>query len=153
MNHIYACLCWWYIIIDSDIQFITSLINHMNSYFDIENIGSLCSFLIISITKSCFGCFLSQIQYATNLLKRAGMKTCHPCNTTSFVPHFPFSPNTTSFYNPKIYYCLVGCLQWLTFRRLDISNVVNLACQAMHASTIASFYLLINSFWDMSKGL
>ena len=45
------------------------------------DLGELHHFLGISVTRSASGLFLSQRQYAGDLLQRAGMSECHPTAT------------------------------------------------------------------------
>jgi hypothetical protein len=47
------------------------------SEFTMTDLGELHHFLGISITRSTDGLFLSQRQYAVDLLQRAGMAECH----------------------------------------------------------------------------
>ncbi|WVZ62807.1 hypothetical protein U9M48_012509 [Paspalum notatum var. saurae] len=51
------------------------------SEFAVTNLGTLHHFLGISVTRSSDGLFLSQRQYALDLLQRAGMAECHSTAT------------------------------------------------------------------------
>ncbi|XP_071727497.1 uncharacterized mitochondrial protein AtMg00810-like [Rutidosis leptorrhynchoides] len=77
------------------------------------DLGPLNYFLGISATRSTTGLFLYQKQYATEILERADMATCHPC-----------------------------ALQYLTFTRPDISYVVQQICLFMHDPREQHFHAL-----------
>ncbi|XP_071739314.1 uncharacterized mitochondrial protein AtMg00810-like [Rutidosis leptorrhynchoides] len=58
-------------------RIITSLLKE----FAMTDLGPLNYFLSISATRTASGLFLSQKQYATEIIERADMTTCHPCRT------------------------------------------------------------------------
>ena len=53
----------------------------LHSEFAMTDLGELHHFLGISVTRSSDGLFLSQRQYALDLLQRAGMAECHSTST------------------------------------------------------------------------
>ena len=53
----------------------------LHSEFAMTDLGDLHHFLGISVTRSLEGLFLSQRQYAVDLLQRVGMAECHPTAT------------------------------------------------------------------------
>ena len=53
-----------------------------------------------------------------------------------------FSFRCCSFFQSKLYRCLVGALQYLTITRPDLSLAVNYACQKMQAPTVGHFAAL-----------
>ena len=53
----------------------------LHSEFAMTDLGDLHHFLGISVTRSSDGLFLSQRQYAVDLLQRAGMAECHSTST------------------------------------------------------------------------
>ena len=53
----------------------------LHSEFAMTDLGDLHHFLGISVTRSTDGHFLSQRQYAVDLLQRAGMAECHSTAT------------------------------------------------------------------------
>ena len=63
----------------------TTLLQHimgrLHSKFAMTDLGALHHFLGISVTRSSQGLFLSQRQYALDLLQRAGMAECHSTAT------------------------------------------------------------------------
>ncbi|XP_071713507.1 uncharacterized mitochondrial protein AtMg00810-like [Rutidosis leptorrhynchoides] len=99
--------------------------------FAMTDLGPLNYFLGISATRTALGLFLSQKQYAADILERANISTCHPCRT----PVEPGAKLTT--HGPPVadltLYCsLAGALQYLTFTCPDISYVVQQVCLFMH---------------------
>jgi hypothetical protein len=58
-----------------------SIIGRLHTEFAMTDLGDLHDFLGISVTRSSDGLFLSQWQYASDLLQRAGMSECHSTTT------------------------------------------------------------------------
>ncbi|XP_071693039.1 uncharacterized mitochondrial protein AtMg00810-like [Rutidosis leptorrhynchoides] len=111
----------------TEIQIITSL--HME--FAKTDLGLLNYFLRISATSTSTGMFISQAKYALEILERAKMANCHPCQT----PADPCSKLTSDcppILDPTLYHCLAGALQYLTFTRPDLSYAVQQICLFMH---------------------
>lgn len=83
------------------------------------------------------GLFVSQYKYATNLLHKASPDECHtyitPCQFG--VKLFTDSGTPLSSADTSLFQSLVGCLQYLTFTKLDIAYVVNYVCQFLHCPT------------------
>ncbi|XP_071727673.1 uncharacterized mitochondrial protein AtMg00810-like [Rutidosis leptorrhynchoides] len=95
------------------------------------DLGSLDYFIGISASRTATGMFLSQKQYAIEILERAGMTSCQPCRT----PVEPGAKHTVhgpSVQDPTLYRSLAGALQYLTFTRPDISYAVQQVCLFMH---------------------
>ncbi|CAH9104714.1 unnamed protein product [Cuscuta epithymum] len=53
----------------------------LGSEFAMKDLGPLSYFLGIGVTSTPHGMFLSQTQYATQILERAGMSNCSSCHT------------------------------------------------------------------------
>nr|ABA94365.1 retrotransposon protein, putative, unclassified [Oryza sativa Japonica Group] len=118
----------------------TSLLQHitarLHSEFAMTDLGDLHFFLGISVTRSADGLFLSQRQYAVDLLRRAGMSECHPTATPvdarcklSAIDGAPVS-------DPTEYRSLAGALQYLTLTRPEIAYAVQQAgCPDSRRST------------------
>ncbi|KAJ9544043.1 hypothetical protein OSB04_023750 [Centaurea solstitialis] len=70
--------------------------------------------LSISAIRSFTGLFLSQQQYATELLERANMTTCNPCRTLAEPVH-KLDASGPPVSDPTLYRSLAGALQYLTF--------------------------------------
>ncbi|XP_019084340.1 PREDICTED: uncharacterized protein LOC109125969 [Camelina sativa] len=94
--------------------------------------GKLHYFLGIAITRNASGLFLSQRNYAADILHRANMTNCSSCTTPADsrtkldAAEEPFVPD------PTLYRSLAGALQYLTFTRPDISFAVQQICLFMH---------------------
>nr|GEW35840.1 ribonuclease H-like domain-containing protein [Tanacetum cinerariifolium] len=97
-------------------QVITSLHNE----FDMTSLGALNCFLGISATRHSTGLFLSQKQYAIELLAHAHMTNCNP-SRTSVDTDSKLGPEGVLVQDPILYRSLAGGIQYLTFTRPDIS--------------------------------
>ena len=96
------------------------------------NLDALHHFLGISVTRSADGLFLSQRQYAVELLQRAGMAECHS-TTTPVDTHAKLSATAGApVANPSTYRSLAGALQYLTLTRPDLAYAVQQVCLFMH---------------------
>jgi hypothetical protein len=104
------------------------------SEFAMADLGDLHHFLDISVTRSSNGLFLSQRQYAVDLLQRAGMAECHsmatPVDTQAKLSASDGAPLSTS--DSSDYMSLVGALQYLTLTRPDLAYAVQQVCLFMH---------------------
>nr|GEX56392.1 ribonuclease H-like domain-containing protein [Tanacetum cinerariifolium] len=108
-------------------QVITSLHNE----FDMTDHGAVNYFLGISATRHPTGLFLSQKQYAIELLARAHMTNCNPSRTLVDTDS-KLSPEGVPVQDLTLYRSLAGGLQYLTFTRPDISYAVQQICLYMH---------------------
>jgi histone deacetylase 1/2 len=71
-----------YIIITaSSMPLLQRLLDRLHSEFAMTNLGDLHYFLGIAVTRSSDGLFLSQRQYAADILQRVGMSECHSSAT------------------------------------------------------------------------
>jgi histone deacetylase 1/2 len=57
------------------------VINDINAEFALKDMGPIHYFLGIQVQRQADGFFLQQQQYALDLLERAGMADCRPCDT------------------------------------------------------------------------
>jgi hypothetical protein len=69
------------IVATSSSAFLQRVLDHLHSESSMTGLGDLHYFLGIAVTRSSTGLFLSQRQYAADLLQRAGMAECHPSPT------------------------------------------------------------------------
>jgi transposase InsO family protein len=111
------------------------IMTRLSSEFAMTDLGDLHHFLGIAVTRSSDGLFLSQRQYAVELLQRAGMAECHPTPTPvdthaklSATDGVPLSAKDASEYRS-----LAGALQYLTLTRPDLAYAVQQVCLFMHA--------------------
>ncbi|XP_062208781.1 uncharacterized mitochondrial protein AtMg00810-like [Phragmites australis] len=96
--------------------------------FAMKDLGALHHFLGISVHRCTSGLFLSQRQYALDILERAGLTDCKPCAT-----HVDTQPKMSGTFESPVsdltHYCsLAGALQYLTFTCPDISYTVQQVC-------------------------
>jgi hypothetical protein len=111
------------------------IMTRLSSEFAMTDLGALHHFLGIAVTRSSDGLFLSQRQYAVELLQRAGMAECHP-TSTPVDTHAKLSATDGDLLSDKDaseYRSLAGALQYLTLTRPDLAYVVQQVCLFMHA--------------------
>lgn len=99
------------------------------------DLGSLSHFLGVFVTRSSSSLFLSQRQYALDIIQRAGMSECHIIRTP-IDSGAKLSVNTGDLLDAAdatTYRSLTGALQYLTITRPDLSYSVQQACLFMHA--------------------
>ncbi|XP_021989264.1 uncharacterized mitochondrial protein AtMg00810-like [Helianthus annuus] len=92
----------------------------------------LYHFLGIQVSQQSHGIFLSQAQYAKDIIARASMSACKPCTTPVDLSSKLSDTDGPLFSDPTLYRSLVGALQYLTFTRPDISYAVQQVCLFMH---------------------
>jgi hypothetical protein len=114
----------------------TALLNHfiaqLRSEFAMSNLGPLQHFLGVSVHQNNVGLFLSQDQYATDILTHANILHCNPCLTPIDTKTKPFATDGAPLANPMEYCSLAGALQYLMLTKPDISYVIQQACLFMH---------------------
>ena len=99
--------------------------------FDIKDLGELCFFLGIEIVRTKEGIWLSQRQYALDMLSKYGMADCKPIS-------MPLDQNLKLradegqvLENVTMYWKIVGSLIYLTISRPDLSYTAGLASHFM----------------------
>ena len=124
------------IITGSQSGLVQEMIDKLGDVFDMKDMGLLTYFLGLQITYKDNGdLFISQSKYVKDLLHKASMDSCKPCNTPC-KPHTQlFKDEGTLLPDPTLFRSLVGALQYLTFTRPDIAFAVNYACQFMSTPT------------------
>lgn len=114
----------------------SSLLQHitakMKQEFPMTDMGRLSYFLGIKVDYNKSGIFLSQKQYALEIIERAGMMNCKPISTPSDVNSKLSAEVGDRIDNPKQYRSLAGALQYLTITRPDIAYAVQQVCLFMH---------------------
>ncbi|XP_066316583.1 uncharacterized mitochondrial protein AtMg00810-like [Miscanthus floridulus] len=111
------------------LQHVTS---RLHSEFAMTDLSDLHHFLGISVTRDSNGLFLSQRQYAADLLQRAGMAECHPTATPMDARTKLSASEGAPVANPSEYRSLAGALQYLTLTRPDLAYAVQQVCLFMH---------------------
>ena len=99
--------------------------------FSLKDLGTLHYFLGVAVTRSSDGMFLSQRQYITDILDRAGMTEYNPCSTPVDTQS-KLGAAGAVVADPSAYRSLVGALQYLSFTRPDIAYAVQQTCLYMH---------------------
>ncbi|XP_060182837.1 uncharacterized mitochondrial protein AtMg00810-like [Lycium barbarum] len=109
-----------------------SIMALLSAEFAMKDLGPLSYFLGIVVTRNADGLFLSQKQYAEEILERAGMSHCRPSPTPVDTKPKLSASKDAPFNDPTKYRQLAGALQYLTFTRPDISYAVQQVCRHMH---------------------
>ncbi|XP_020671893.1 uncharacterized protein LOC110091926 [Dendrobium catenatum] len=107
-----------------------------------KHLGNAHDLLGIKIDYSNQAYFLSQKNYAASILQQAHLTACKPLanpNCTKFPSTFP---TDSSLFDPPLYRCLTGSLQYLTLMRPYIAYSVNQLSQHMHQPLPQHNYLL-----------
>lgn len=97
------------------------------------DLGDLHHFLGISVARSSSGIFLSQRQYALEVLQHAGMSECHASVTLVDTQAKLLTTIGAPVADPSSYRSIVGALQYLTLTRPDLAYAMQQACLHMHA--------------------
>lgn len=117
----------------NNLSTITALKDHLATAFKIKDLGNLKYFLGIEIARSPAGFFFNQRKYIMDILSDAGQLGSRP----AYFPmeqHLKFNDtNGDLLADPASYRRLVDCLIYLTISRPDITYVVNILSQFMHA--------------------
>jgi len=109
-----------------------SIIGRLHAEFAMIDLGDLHHFLWIFLTYSSDGLFLSQRQYALDLLQHDGMSECHSTLTPVDSKSKLSITDGPLVVDSSDYRSIVGALQYLTLTRLDLAYVVQQVCLFMH---------------------
>ncbi|XP_035840343.1 uncharacterized mitochondrial protein AtMg00810-like [Helianthus annuus] len=112
------------------------LMRRLGDEFAMKDLGPFSHFLGVQVTRKANTMFLSQHQYATDIIERAGMSSCNPVATPVDCNPKLSATSSPEFDNPTQYRSLAGALQYLTFTRPDISYAVQQVCMYMHSPRI-----------------
>jgi len=107
-------------------------IRALQQEFSMSDLGSLHHFLGMHVQQCDGGLFLSQRQYMLDILTRAGMSDCKPCNTPVDTNPKLSGTDGTRVEDPTDFRSIAGALQYLTFTRPDIAYAVQQVCLHMH---------------------
>uniref|UniRef100_A0A8R7UH22 Reverse transcriptase Ty1/copia-type domain-containing protein n=1 Tax=Triticum urartu TaxID=4572 RepID=A0A8R7UH22_TRIUA len=114
----------------------------LSSEFSMSDLGDIHHFLGINVHRSTTGLFLSQEQYALEILDRANMLNCRPISTPVDTCSKLSGTDGVPYSDPTHYRRLSGALQYLTLTRPDISYAVQQLCLVMHAPLDSHYQLL-----------
>ena len=109
-----------------------NIIDSLHREFAMSDLGDIHHFLGINVHRTSNGLFLSQQQYALELLERANMVNCNPISTPADTKSKLSSQDGRKVADPSHYRSLAGALQYLTLTRPDLSYAVQQICLFMH---------------------
>ncbi|GJU86702.1 putative RNA-directed DNA polymerase [Tanacetum coccineum] len=126
------------VVIGNDINEINAVKEFLKTKFLIKDLGKLKYFLGIEVLESKTRLCLTQRKYCLELLSEFGMLGCKPCNTPIEVKEGVTKKGGKPVVDIPLteitnYQKLVGKLIYLTHTRPDISYVVHVLSQYMHA--------------------
>ncbi|XP_039827581.1 uncharacterized mitochondrial protein AtMg00810-like [Panicum virgatum] len=108
----------------SSSRLLQHIIEQLRAEFAMKDLGPVHFFLGIQVHRNADGFFLSQDQYATEILDRAGMTLCKPASTPMDTKSKVSSVAGELCSDPTFYRSIVGALQYLTLTRPDLSYAV-----------------------------
>ncbi|RVW79649.1 Retrovirus-related Pol polyprotein from transposon RE1 [Vitis vinifera] len=109
-----------------------ALQNYLSRELEMKDLGPLKYFLGIEVSRSSEGIFLSQRNYALDLLQETGMSGCQPVNTPIEEGlKLCVEPNQVSTDKGR-YQRLVGRLMYLAHTRPDLAYALSVVSQYMH---------------------
>ncbi|XP_066395941.1 uncharacterized mitochondrial protein AtMg00810-like [Miscanthus floridulus] len=109
------------------------IVKRLQDAFKVKDMGPVHHFLGIGVRRTGNGFFLSQTQYAEDLLERAGMANCKSVATPADMKGKASATDGTLIDDATSYRSLAGALQYLTITRPDIAYAVQQVCLHMHA--------------------
>jgi hypothetical protein len=107
-------------------------ISALKQEFTMKDLGPLHHFLGVSVQHQADGLFLTQRQFALDILERAGMVDCKPVSTPVDTQAKVSAESGPPVADPTHFRSLAGALQYLTFTRPDITYAVQQICLHMH---------------------
>jgi hypothetical protein len=117
----------------SSASLLQHVIARLRDAFKVKDMGPVRHFLGINVRRNHAGFFLSQEQYAEELLDRAGMANCNTAPTPADTKPKPSTTEGQLINDPTTYRSIVGSLQYLTITRPDITYAVQQVCLHMRA--------------------
>ncbi|XP_039827503.1 uncharacterized mitochondrial protein AtMg00810-like [Panicum virgatum] len=109
------------------------VITRLHDTFAVKDMGPVRHFLGFNVRRNSEGFFLSQTQYAEELLEHAGMANCKPVTTPADTKSKPSNADGELITDATSYRSIAGALQYLTISRPDIAYAVQQVCLHMHA--------------------
>ncbi|MCO5613294.1 hypothetical protein L7F22_067570 [Adiantum nelumboides] len=111
-----------------DVEHVKAL---LHKQFDMKDLGELCYFLGIEMTRNEGGIWLSQNKYGLDMLKKYGMADCKPISTP-LDHNLKLRIDEGEVLDDATMYCrIVGSLMYMTISRPDLSCEVGLMSQFM----------------------
>jgi hypothetical protein len=109
-----------------------NIISSLHREFSMSDLGDIHHFLGVNVIRHSNGLFLSQQQYALEILERAKMLNCNPIPTLVDTGSKLSSQDGQPVSDHSLYRSLAGALQYLTLTRPDLSYAVQQVCLFMH---------------------
>jgi hypothetical protein len=110
----------------------TTLMQHtisaLKREFAMNDLGPLHHFLGVSVQHQIDGLFLTQRQFALDVLERAGMVNCKPVSMPVDTQAKVSATSGPPVVDPNQSRSLAGALQYLTFTRPDFAYAVQQIC-------------------------
>ena len=103
---------------------LNACIHDLDHHFSLKTLGAVNYFLRFEVYRNKTGLYLSQTKYIVDLLKKAWMEDCKPCDTP-MTAGLSLTNEAEEFPNPVVYKTIIGSLQYLTYTRPDTAFVVN----------------------------
>lgn len=106
--------------------FLTAFIQQPHSVFALKDLGPLHYFLDIQVSRNSIGFFfLTQAKYGQDILAKFSMDKASPCPTPMTLNLSLPANEGSPLSDPTLYRKAIGCLQYLTYTRPDLSFAVN----------------------------
>ncbi|KAK1681480.1 hypothetical protein QYE76_042328 [Lolium multiflorum] len=105
----------------SSTSLLQAIIDKLQREFAMKDMGALYFFLGISVCRTPRSFFLSQAQYAEEILARAGMVDCKTATTPIYTSPKVAADAGSPVSDPLEYRSLAGALQYLTMTRPDLA--------------------------------
>ena len=119
----------------------------LHDAFAVKDMGPVHHFLGINVRQDDAGFFLSQSQYAEDLLERTGMAKCKPVATPADTKVKPSSTEGELIADAMSYRSIAGALQYLTLTRPDLTYAMQQVCLHMHAPRDVHQMMLKRVLW------
>jgi hypothetical protein len=120
------------VLIASSASFLQHIISTLKQEFAKKELRPLHHFLGVSVQHQADGLFLTQHQFALDILERAAMVDCKPVSTPVDTQAKLSTESEPPVVDPTQFRSLVGALQYLTFTHPDITYAVQQICLHMH---------------------
>ena len=111
-------------ITDLDSAALQACIHDLDAHFALKTLGSVNYFLGFETYRDKSGLYLTQSKYVFDLLKKAAMIECKPCENPVNLA-VSLTDEGEPFVDSSLYRTIVGSLQYLTYTRPDIAFGVN----------------------------
>jgi len=122
---------------------ILELNQFLSQHFEMKDLGTLSYFLVLEISSSSDGFYLTQAKYISDLLSRANLTDCKIVDTPTELNTRLNLQDGEPLRDPTLYRHLVGSLVYLTVTRPDISYAVHQVSQFMAAPRSTYFSVVL----------